>query len=279
MGFDAWFDGTLGGYVWVCQDKVVANASIAPASPTGRQWVLSNVAVEEEYRGRGIGRRLVEACLQHAWREGAGQVLLQVWQANDPARHLYESLGFEPVSRLWRLVSGPQWPPAIRQSAAGAGLTWRAARGQDVEALRSMATAMMSYPLRLLRTSPLGAFRPGAWEAIRRLVVPSVAGLPERLVLLRGSRVVGGLALAPISRTQDRLHFVLPPDPPGDTVMAMADKAAELSLGRDVRWVTDIPESLDQLRQVLVRYGFEEQDALLQMALGRPYRAEWGLAV
>ncbi|NPV08660.1 MAG: GNAT family N-acetyltransferase [Anaerolineae bacterium] len=280
MGFDAWFDGNLGGYVWVCGDKLVGNANIAPVGVTGRQWVLSNVAVEEGSRGRGIGRQLVEASLRYAWQRGADQVLLQVWQSNRPALRLYESFGFRLSGRLWRLGLEPGRrlrPPVARSDER---LAWRRVRGGDLEALKGMVAAMLPHKLRLLRPSPVSAFQEGLWQRLRRILAGSVTGtVPMRRVLLRDGRVVGGLALTPVEKERARLTVVLMPDPSEDTAAAVVSQVTTLTADPTLDLLVDLPESLDRLRVALVQVGFEERDALLQMSLERPYRAEWDLAV
>lgn len=52
------------------------------------------VAVEQEARGRGVGRALMEALLDRACVRGIDRVSLHVSRENDRARGLYEALGF-----------------------------------------------------------------------------------------------------------------------------------------------------------------------------------------
>ena len=61
-----------------------------------------------EYRGMGIGRRLLEAALVRARDAGIERVELGVWASNDRARKLYEGTGFatEGVQRRARLLDG-----------------------------------------------------------------------------------------------------------------------------------------------------------------------------
>lgn len=54
------------------------------------------IAVLPEYRGRGIGTALLEQLLEKLRAAGYAAVSLSVQQEN-PALHLYERLGFEPV--------------------------------------------------------------------------------------------------------------------------------------------------------------------------------------
>nr|WP_316520882.1 GNAT family N-acetyltransferase [Kitasatospora sp. K002] len=55
---------------------------------------IQGLVVDGTVRGRGIGRRLVEAACAAARAEGARRVTLRVLGWNAPARRLYESCGF-----------------------------------------------------------------------------------------------------------------------------------------------------------------------------------------
>jgi ribosomal protein S18 acetylase RimI-like enzyme len=52
------------------------------------------MGVRADFRGHGIGRRLIEATLQRAGEKGLERVELEVFASNTPAIRLYESLGF-----------------------------------------------------------------------------------------------------------------------------------------------------------------------------------------
>ncbi|HEY8424901.1 MAG TPA: ribosomal protein S18-alanine N-acetyltransferase [Limnochordales bacterium] len=55
---------------------------------------ITNVAVHPDYRGRGVGRRLMEAITDLARRKGMRRMTLEVRKSNIRAQRLYESLGF-----------------------------------------------------------------------------------------------------------------------------------------------------------------------------------------
>ena len=57
-------------------------------------WIRM-LAVEESYRGQGIGRLLAEACLELARRSGRRRLLLNTGDPQVVAKRLYERLGFE----------------------------------------------------------------------------------------------------------------------------------------------------------------------------------------
>jgi ribosomal-protein-alanine N-acetyltransferase len=58
---------------------------------------VHNLAVEPEWRRRGLGRRLLESGLRAAAREGAEKAFLEVRVSNREAIALYRSVGFEPL--------------------------------------------------------------------------------------------------------------------------------------------------------------------------------------
>ena len=79
---------------------------------------LLNLATAPSARGFGLGRRLLRWLLSEARRRRVAVVLLEVAEANAPARALYESAGFTVV-RTRRDYYGPrqhalvaEWIPA-----------------------------------------------------------------------------------------------------------------------------------------------------------------------
>ena len=58
---------------------------------------ITNIAVREPFRGRGIGRKITQALLQYASNLGASYLTLEVRERNEKAQALYRSLGFIKV--------------------------------------------------------------------------------------------------------------------------------------------------------------------------------------
>ena len=65
------------------------------------EWsVIRMLVVAPEYRGQGIGRRLVAACLECARRDGAPAVGLHTSPVMASALRMYEAIGFARDSEL-----------------------------------------------------------------------------------------------------------------------------------------------------------------------------------
>ena len=64
-----------------------------------KTWAaVEDIYVTHEYRSRGIGRPLVDACAEWARDKGADGVSLQVAAGNERARKFYKTLDFREVS-------------------------------------------------------------------------------------------------------------------------------------------------------------------------------------
>ena len=60
----------------------------------GPAGVLHDVIVDPEYRGRGVGRLLLDAALAYLKSRGAPRVVLSTAEQNEPAQRLFASAGF-----------------------------------------------------------------------------------------------------------------------------------------------------------------------------------------
>ncbi len=77
----ALFDGEIAGYCGLFQSFDEAD--------------ITNVAVAEAYRGRGVGEAMLRELMVQGSLRGISAYTLEVRQGNLPARRLYEKLGFE----------------------------------------------------------------------------------------------------------------------------------------------------------------------------------------
>ncbi|HYF62453.1 MAG TPA: GNAT family N-acetyltransferase [Herpetosiphonaceae bacterium] len=78
-----------------------------PGADDPRAWRLRGMAVAPAHQGRGLGRRLIEACVEHARRRGGSQI----WcLGRTGAAPFYRSLGFALLGAEFDLPeSGPHY--------------------------------------------------------------------------------------------------------------------------------------------------------------------------
>ncbi|HUF88821.1 MAG TPA: ribosomal protein S18-alanine N-acetyltransferase [Gemmatimonadota bacterium] len=94
------FAGLLGqpaGLGWVAAEPRGVVLGYAVGWVAVDEAELANLAVAEEWRGRGLGEGLVRAFAREAGVRGAGRLYLEVRVSNAGARRFYERLGFDLV--------------------------------------------------------------------------------------------------------------------------------------------------------------------------------------
>jgi ribosomal protein S18 acetylase RimI-like enzyme len=60
-----------------------------------RMWILNDLFIVPEARGKRVGERLIERTLQHAKDTQAKGVMLETAHSNTSGQKLYERMGFE----------------------------------------------------------------------------------------------------------------------------------------------------------------------------------------
>jgi DNA-binding MarR family transcriptional regulator/GNAT superfamily N-acetyltransferase len=84
-----------GGEIYFARDRMTDRIiGTCALMRHGNEWELAKMGVVEEERGRGAGRKLGEAVLDHARRAGIKEVFLGTNSSLKSARALYEKLGF-----------------------------------------------------------------------------------------------------------------------------------------------------------------------------------------
>ena len=99
-------DKPEGGEIWLveCAGKIAGFIAIVRNSPTTAQlrWFL----LEPEFRGTGLGRRLMETVMEFCRQQNYQEVFLWTFKGLDAARHLYEQYGFllteEKPNNTWK---------------------------------------------------------------------------------------------------------------------------------------------------------------------------------
>jgi ribosomal protein S18 acetylase RimI-like enzyme len=80
------------GYVLVMIKERVANPFCAPRVTCE----IDQIAVDAKFRGKGVGRALIEEAIAHADGRGISNIELNVWAFNETARKAFEAIGFAP---------------------------------------------------------------------------------------------------------------------------------------------------------------------------------------
>ena len=82
-------------FVAIADEKVVGWCDVSPKARSTQSHIgVLGMGVMAPWRGRGIGRMLVDATLKAARAKGLTRVELTVRVDNAPARRLYQSFGF-----------------------------------------------------------------------------------------------------------------------------------------------------------------------------------------
>lgn len=86
-----------GGFIYIAEYKGEAVGCFAamPCEREGYDLELVKFAVNPKIQGKGIGRRLIEACLRKARMLGCRKLFLETNKRCEAAVHLYEEYGFK----------------------------------------------------------------------------------------------------------------------------------------------------------------------------------------
>lgn len=95
-------DSTVTAFVGISEGRVITTARLYPQ---GDDAFLYGLVVAPRWRGRGVGRAMVEAIIGEASRRGAHRLGLEVETDNDVAIGLYTSRGFQR-STTYRYLRG-----------------------------------------------------------------------------------------------------------------------------------------------------------------------------
>ena len=87
-----------GGHIFMAlaDNRPVGCCALLPMGPG--EFELAKMAVLEQERGRGIGRKVLEYAITQARKLGAERLYLETNRKLANAIHLYESVGFQHVS-------------------------------------------------------------------------------------------------------------------------------------------------------------------------------------
>lgn len=91
-------------FVAVCENKIVAYGGVYLILDEGQ---ISNIATLSAFRGKGIGRAVLDSIIKLCKDEGCERITLELRESNSVARALYESCGFAAVGKRPNFYSNP----------------------------------------------------------------------------------------------------------------------------------------------------------------------------
>ena len=108
-GFLAFSRSEQPGTIWIAEDGDQIVGSIAIAGIDSETAQLRWFLIEPEYRGGGLGRRLMTVAMDHCRDKGYRKVFLWTFSDLHAARHLYKEYGFQITEEH----PNDSWKPGI----------------------------------------------------------------------------------------------------------------------------------------------------------------------
>ncbi len=255
--------GVAPGFVWAEEGRVLGNISLRRALGWGG-FLIGNVAVHPDWRGRGIAGELMITALEAISAHGGRWVGLEVRADNQVARRLYERFGFREVGRTQHMLR-PVGMPWTENEPSYPGL--RRGRIDDGKRLFDLARAIVPASQRPLLELRKEDYRPG-WEHVLNYWLE---GRREVWwVVEHGGMLCGAVrALYERSRRPNRLEVLVASEYSGrlETVLVQQGMAGLRGACKKII-MTVLPCSNDEpLVMALKAAHFEPSRLLVQMRL------------
>lgn len=262
----------LSGFVWEEDGKIVGNITVNRTSAGSRRWLISNVAVSENYRGRGIGRSLMDAALELVHEYRGTSVSLQVRGNNQRAKRLYHSLGFQEISgttylRMGRVprIDGIYALPPLPQR-----LILRPRKYDSKDTLEAYHLATASTPPSTQKEWPLyrRSFQLGTQQWFHNILCPMVGSGPsEHWAIEDGQRFVALLDVHPgVFKQSHQIRLVVHPDWRGQVEALLIGQALDyLYAWRNKSISVKHPSEHREAITAFQDFGFKEDQTLLWM--------------
>ena len=93
-------DGMVLGYAF-CQVSEVKNNQLLEDIKT---LYIDDICVDENARGKHVGKALYEHVLEYAKSIGCNNITLNVWEGNEPALHFYRNMGMQVQKTTMEII-------------------------------------------------------------------------------------------------------------------------------------------------------------------------------
>jgi L-amino acid N-acyltransferase YncA len=80
--------------------KVIAHAEVGRRSGLMRHVGSFGIAIRQGYRGSGIGTQIMQTLIEESKKAGLKIIVLDVFDTNKTAKHLYQKMGFREAGRI-----------------------------------------------------------------------------------------------------------------------------------------------------------------------------------
>jgi ribosomal protein S18 acetylase RimI-like enzyme len=268
---DPGFSEAFNGFVWEVSSsrnrspEIVGNVSLNRAPGNRQRWIVCNVVVHDAYRGLGIGRLLTEEALEEAQHLGAAGTVLQVYENNAAALHLYTDLGFRRVGGETELRVAQSQPASNIATSSYSVRRWRPADGQATYRLAGRAVPQELQWLRPLRSE---RYRLSRIDLLLERIAGIFTGVQRyRLAALDGSRLVGWLLINAAFRSgEHQLKLMVDPSHRGqveEALIATALHALAAGPPKPIRALVDADHQA--ALETLVDLGFQKQRTLMTL--------------
>jgi GNAT superfamily N-acetyltransferase len=257
--------GLMPGYVWLEDGHIVGNVTVRKLSTFGHGWMIGNVAVAPEWRGRGIARQMMDAAVELVRHNHGEWIALQVRTDNDVARQLYESLGFVDTGEMVHLECRQPGDYRTTQPAPITNGHLRPARSSDMDQLYTLAQSFVPDSVRWAEP----VFRSSFEVGLERQLADWFTGEQHIWRAAESIDHLCGAALLEVKRRKRwaRLHLWIVPTHAGeyeevliDSVLAEVHHPIDLVAAR-------LPGDAMGGRVALLKRGFREVRALTSMKL------------
>ena len=259
-------DHILGGIICEQDGKVVGNVTMSRTAGRPGRWQISNVAVLDSHRGRGIARQMMEVALDTILARGGRVAYLFVRHDNVPARGLYRGLGFEDVDQITDLRSDAG-PDSSTLTDLRVMQRLRPADGERVYRLVSDAISPgQRWLSSVVRSRYVHSVKERAWRWIKNLVSghsESLWGVPDEGSL---KAVVSVSATWGWNRGHHRLEVWVHPDVRGQVEESLAKDIVALLQDLPARPVrASLPQCEESAARALEGQGFDAVRTLVLM--------------
>jgi ribosomal protein S18 acetylase RimI-like enzyme len=269
FGWLDWFawpgQGLMPGYVWVEDGQIVGNVTVRRLSAFGRGWMIGNVAVAPEWRGRGIARQMMEASIELVRHNHGDWIALQVRTDNEIARNLYQTLGFATTGEMVQFECRTLGADRAASPLPSAGVRLRPARAGDMDQLFTMAQSFVPDSARWAEPIYRSLFDVSSEQSL----ADWISGVRHVWRVIDNADQLHGAALLEIKRRRRwaQLHVWIAATGRGQYEDALIDSVlAELNTPTDLV-VARVPGEHIAQRVALTTRGFRQVRALTSMKL------------